>query len=172
MQTKGSLQQFNLIFASDHAGFDLKNELYRFYSDQKEFTNFAIKSTFDCGTYTNESCDYPDLVHKAAFELSSLDLKDSILDNRIMRIKNFLILVCGSGSGVCITANRHKNIRAVVCYNNEIAKLSRLHNNANCICFGQKFCTLQNAKDILNTFLTTNFEGGRHENRVIKISTN
>ena len=135
--------------ASDHAGFKLKEEI----------KNFLIKKrnkVLDLGTNNTESVDYPDFAHR---------LSNKMKKNN----KQFGILVCGSGIGMDMTANKHKNIRAALCYNTKSAKLSRLHNNANVMTIGARFIKKNLALKCVNTFMTTNFQGGRHLRRIKKI---
>ncbi|MCR5183572.1 MAG: ribose 5-phosphate isomerase B [Opitutales bacterium] len=133
----------------DHAGLELKNELAVYLKSQ----GYEVE---DCGTFTKESIDYPDFAHAVA---KSVATKKS----------DFGVLVCWSGVGMAIAANKVRGVRAVNCYNVEMAELSRRHNNANVIAFGQKFIATSYAKDMLERFLTTSFEGGRHERRVDKL---
>jgi len=110
----------------------------------------------DFGTYV-ASVDYPDFAHPVAEAVESGDY-------------TFGILICGSANGVAITANKHQQIRAALCWENEIAGLARMHNNANVLCIPARFVSGELAKEMTTTFLNTAFEGGRHENRVDKIS--
>lgn len=139
-----------IVIGSDHAGFEYK-EAIKLYL-QKNKVVF-----FDVGTSGLESCDYPDYAHAAAKEIENGKV-------------DFGILLCGSAIGVSITANRHQQIRAALCWENEIAKLSRQHNNANIICLPARFVTLDDALEMIHTFFTTDFEGGRHQKRVDKIN--
>ena len=108
------------------------------------------------GPYNNDKVDYPDFAHKVAIRVKN---------NK----KNFGILVCGSGTGMNIAANKHKNIRAAQCFNLKSTKLSRLHNDANIITLGSRLLTKQNALIFVGVFLNTKFEGGRHSKRLKKI---
>jgi len=139
-----------IAIGSDHAGFALKKELISFLKDQ----NFVVE---DYGTDTEESVDYPDIIHPLA---------NAINCNKYQRG----IIICGSGIGVSITANKYRNVRAALCWNEELATLARLHNDANIISIGARFIDIELAKKIIITFLTTCFEGGRHSRRVEKIS--
>jgi ribose 5-phosphate isomerase B len=133
-----------IVFGSDHAGFGLKNILMEHLGQ-----NFNI---VDVGTHTLESCDYPEIAGKLAGE---------VLD------KNALgILICGSGIGVSITANRFSGIRAALCANEYMARMSRMHNDANVLCMGERIIGVDLAKAITDAFLNTPFEGGRHQRRV------
>ncbi|RYE33858.1 MAG: RpiB/LacA/LacB family sugar-phosphate isomerase, partial [Sphingobacteriaceae bacterium] len=101
--------------------------------------------------------DYPDFAHPVS---SAVENKEFDLG----------ILICGSGNGIAITANKHQGIRAAICWNTELASLARKHNNANVLCLPARFISIKEAQEIAHTFLTTDFEGGRHQNRVNKIS--
>ena len=138
-----------IFLSSDHAGFKLK-ELIK--------TNLNKKNIkfFDLGPQNDEQVDYPDFAHKVAKKVKTSS-------------NHFGILVCGSGMGMNITANRHKNIRAAQCYNLKSTKLSRLHNDANIITLGSRLLTSKNALNCVNIFLNTKFEGGRHAKRIRKI---
>ena len=138
-----------IFLSSDHAGFKLK-ELIKIYLNKKNI------KFFDLGPQNEEQVDYPDFAHKVA-------KKVKISSNHVG------ILVCGSGMGMNITANRHKNIRAAQCYNLKSTKLSRLHNDANIITLGSRLLTSKNALNCVNIFLNTKFEGGRHAKRIRKI---
>ena len=138
-----------IFLSSDHAGFKLK-ELIKTYLNKKNI------KFFDLGPQNDEQVDYPDFAHKVA-------KKVKISSNHVG------ILVCGSGMGMNITANRHKNIRAAQCYNLKSTKLSRLHNDANIITLGSRLQTSKNALNCVNIFLNTKFEGGRHAKRIRKI---
>jgi ribose 5-phosphate isomerase B len=139
-----------LAIGSDHAGFEYK-ELLKKWLEQNDY---IIK---DFGTYSPESADYADFAHPVslAVEKKEFDLG---------------LLVCGSANGVAITANKHQGIRAAICWNEELAGLARQHNNANVLCIPQRFISADLAQKILDRFLHANFEGGRHERRVNKIS--
>lgn len=137
-----------IAIAGDHAGFEYK-ELIKNHLEGK----FEIQ---DFGTHSLDSVDYPDFVHPAA---SSVEKKEN----------DFGILICGSGQGVSITANKHQKIRCALCWEVEIAKLSRQHNNANMVAIPARFVAKDLALKIIDAFLATDFEGGRHQNRVDKI---
>ena len=111
----------------------------------------------DYGTNTTASMDYPDIAHPVALDIEN-------------KKSPFGILICGSANGVCITANKHQGVRAALCWKDEIAALARQHNDANIICLPARFITIAEAILFTDTFLQTNFEGGRHQNRVDKIS--
>jgi len=139
-----------IAIGCDHAGFEYKEILKETLSKY----NYEVK---DFGTYSKDSVDYPDYVHPLA---------DSIEKNE----NEFGILICGSANGVAITANKHKLIRAAIAWNDEIASLARKHNNANVLCLPSRFISSEEAKQFVLTFLRTEFEGGRHTQRVNKIS--
>ena len=139
-----------IAIGADHAGVEMKDELKKWLSDE----GYELQ---DFGTFSSESVDYPDFAHPVA---SSVESAESELG----------ILVCGSAQGVAITANKHQGIRAAVVWEEEIAKLSRQHNNANVICLPARFISLEAAKNCVSTFFNTDFEGGRHANRVNKMS--
>jgi ribose 5-phosphate isomerase B len=146
--------RIKITLACDHAGFNLKE----FLKKELQELNYQV---LDCGCFSdNVSVDYPDYAQKACMQIS--DLNNS---------KEFAILICGSGIGISISANRNKHIRAAVCSNIKLAKLSRAHNNANVLCFGARFIKNKSALAITKVFLQTKFEGGRHEARIAKLSS-
>ena len=138
-----------IAVGSDHAGFDYKYELAKNLTSATEVRDF--------GTYSSASVDYPDFAHPVALAVESGEF-------------DFGILVCGSANGVAITANKHQGIRAAICWNQEIAVLARSHNNANIVCIPARFISLDEAKAIVEAFLSADFEGGRHADRVDKMS--
>ena len=138
-----------IFISSDHAGFNLKEIIKKFLLKKKLKFN-------DLGPYNNNKVDYPDFAHKVA-------KKVKIKRNHVG------ILVCGSGMGMNMAANRHKNIRAAQCFNLKSAKLARLHNDANIITLGSRLLTKKNALNCVSIFLNTKFEGGRHRKRLKKI---
>ena len=138
-----------IFISSDHAGFKLKEAIKSYLSNKKlSFT--------DMGPYNDSRVDYPDFAHKVARKVK-------------LNKNNIGILVCGSGMGMNIAANRHKNIRAAQCFNLKSTKLSRLHNDANIITLGSRLLTIKNALSFVGVFLNTKFEGGRHSKRIKKI---
>ena len=140
-----------ILIGNDHAGYSLKLSIIKNLEDKYEF--------FDKGSYSNESVDYPDYA--------------SIIAKEIQSEKGDLgILICGTGNGVCMTANKFKGIRAVICWNEEIAKLAKQHNNANIICIPSRFIKVEEAVKIIESFILEKFEGGRHERRIKKINEN
>ncbi|QOW11105.1 ribose 5-phosphate isomerase B [Kaistella flava (ex Peng et al. 2021)] len=139
-----------IAIACDHAGFEYKEIIKKHLEGKFEVEDF--------GTFSPNSVDYPDFVHPAA---------DSIEQGR----NELGILICGSGNGVQMTANKHQKIRCALCWMPELAGLARQHNDANMIALPARYIASQLAIDIVDTFLNTPFEGGRHQNRVEKIST-
>jgi ribose 5-phosphate isomerase B len=137
-----------IAIGADHAGFEYKQALAEAVSAAE------IK---DFGTYSADSVDYPDFAHPVASAVESGEF-------------DFGILVCGSANGVAITANKHQGIRAAICWNTELAELARKHNDANIVCIPARFISLEDAKSIVTAFLNTDFEGGRHANRVNKMA--
>ena len=138
----------NIYIASDHAGFKLKESIKKKYSKKYNL--------FDLGPVkSSKSVNYPDYAHK--------------LSKKINKNQNIGILICGSGMGMSMSANKHKNIRAALCYSVKNAKLSRLHNDANVITLGERLISKSLAFKCINAFLNTKFEGGRHLKRVKKI---
>ena len=138
-----------IFISSDHAGYNLKENIKVFLKKKKY--NFI-----DLGPKNNNRVDYPEYAHEVAKKVKK---------NNTYRG----ILVCGSGMGMNITANKHKNIRAAQCYNRKSAKLSRLHNDANIITLGSRLLSKKNALNCISIFLKTKFEGGRHQKRIKKI---
>ncbi len=141
-------KNISIAIGADHAGVEYKNMLIDLLK------NYTIK---DFGTYSNDSVDYPDFAHPVANAVEKAEFSMGIL-------------ICGSANGVAITANKHQGIRAAICWNEELAELARSHNNANVLCIPARFISPELAKDICIKFINTEFEGGRHANRVNKIS--
>ncbi|MAT55610.1 MAG: ribose 5-phosphate isomerase B [Saprospirales bacterium] len=138
-----------IAIGCDHAGYEYKTSIVRMLK-QKGY------EVADFGTNSPDSVDYPDFAHPVA---QAVESGKATLG----------ILICGSGNGVCMTANKHKGIRAALCWKVELAALARQHNNANIICLPARFVSLRLARKMVETFLETPFEGGRHERRVGKI---
>lgn len=138
-----------IAIGSDHAGYEYKQQIIEWLQN----SHFVVK---DFGTHSLASVDYPDFAHPVANSVQNGEAA-------------FGILLCGSANGVAITANKHQGIRAGLAWNKEVAKLVRQHNNANIICLPSRFVTIDEAIDMLNIFMQTNFEGGRHQMRVEKI---
>jgi ribose 5-phosphate isomerase B len=139
-----------LALGSDHAGYQYKEKI------KAHLSHKGLKF-HDFGTYSEDSADYPDFAHPVA---SAVEKGENSLG----------ILVCGSGNGVCMTANKHAGIRAALCWNEELATLARTHNNANVLCLPARFVSVETALAIVDAFLVATFEGGRHERRVGKIA--
>ena len=139
----------NISIGNDHAGTAYKFKILEFLKNKKiNVTNH--------GTDSDTSVDYPDFVHPVTKDI-------------INNISKYGILICGSANGVAMTANKYSDIRAGICWNNEIVSLIRLHNNANILCIPARFTNIKDVLEMVNTFLTTEFEGGRHQNRINKI---
>lgn len=138
-----------IVIGCDHAGYLLKEIIKKMLLEK----GFTVK---DDGAYSEESVDYPDFAHAVAIDVAQGNCEKGVL-------------ICGSGNGVCMTANKHKEIRAALCWTAEIAELSRKHNDANVVCIPARFLETAVALEIVISFLTTYFEGGRHERRVKKI---
>ncbi len=138
-----------ISIASDHAGYAYKEEIKKY---------LAVKGheMVDCGTYSLESCDYPIFAKAAALKVANKEV-------------DFGVLVCSSGEGIAIAANKVKGVRAGIAYNDDVARLMRQHNNANMIAFGASFMKLEDVLKRIDIFLDTKFEGGRHERRVNEI---
>ena len=137
-----------ITIGCDHAGVEYKSKIVEFLEKEGH-------QILDVGTFGEESVDYPDYAHLVAEE--------------VLAGADFGILICGSGNGVSMAANKHKGIRAALCWSEEITKLARQHNNANIISIPARFMSLEKSTQIIKTFLTEPFEGGRHQRRVEKI---
>ncbi|MFT5847438.1 ribose 5-phosphate isomerase B [Psychroserpens sp.] len=138
-----------ISIGNDHAGTEYKRAIV----SHLEAKGYTVNNY---GTNENDSVDYPDYVHPVATDVA---------DNKV----DFGILICGSANGVAMTANKHQKIRAGICWTKEITALTRQHNNANICCIPARYTAVQQAIQIVDTFLDTEFEGGRHQNRVDKI---
>lgn len=138
-----------ISIGNDHAGTDYKFTILKHLQSKGYIVN-------NYGTDKNDSVDYPDFVHPVA---------EDVANNKV----DFGILICGSANGVAMTANKHQTVRAGVCWTKEITALTRQHNNANIICIPARYTSVQQAVAMVDTFLETKFEGGRHQNRVDKI---
>lgn len=141
--------RLSIAIGADHAGYPYKQALLQHLAARHEMVDF--------GTHGPASVDYPDFAHPVAQAVASGQCA-------------FGILVCGSGNGVAITANKHPQVRAALCWNEEIAQLARQHNNANIICLPARFVSPTEAVQMAQAFLQTDFEGGRHQQRVQKIA--
>jgi ribose 5-phosphate isomerase B len=139
-----------IAIGGDHAGFNYKSELITYLKSK----GFDVQ---DFGTNSEASCDYPDYVHPLAL---AIEAKEADLG----------VLICGSANGIAITANKHQGVRAAISWETEIASLARQHNDANVVCLPARFISIELAKQIVDTFINTEFEGGRHQNRVDKIA--
>lgn len=139
-----------IAIGADHAGYEYKSQVI----EHLQKLGYEVK---DFGTYSDSSVDYPDFAHPTANSVEQGETSCGIL-------------VCGSANGVAITANKHQGIRAAICWQKDIAELARKHNNANMLCIPARFISLQLSLDIIDTYLTTPFEGGRHAGRVNKIA--
>jgi ribose 5-phosphate isomerase B len=139
-----------IAIGADHAGFELKEKVREWLTR----SGFEYK---DYGTYSSESADYPDFAHPVA---SAVEDKQFDLG----------ILICGSGNGVAITANKHQDIRAALCWTEDLASLARQHNDANILCLPSRYINSDLAMKIIDKFLNSSFEGGRHDRRVKKIA--
>lgn len=138
-----------ISIGSDHAGFNYKEEI-------KKYLETKGNQVIDCGTYSLDSCDYPIFAKKAAEYVANKEA-------------DFGVLVCSSGEGIMITANKTKGIRCGIGYNDDVSRLLRQHNNANMIAFGANFMKLDDVLRRIDIFLSTEFEGGRHQRRVNEI---
>ncbi|RYD95428.1 MAG: ribose 5-phosphate isomerase B [Sphingobacteriales bacterium] len=141
-------QGLKIAIGADHAGFELKEVLLQ------GIEGIEVK---DHGTYSTESADYPDFAHAVASAVENGEA-------------DFGILICGTANGVAITANKHQSIRAAICWKPEVAIPARSHNNANVLCIPARHVTVEEAREIVQIFFNTEFEGGRHARRVDKIS--
>ena len=139
-----------IAIGADHAGYQLKEKLKPFFKE----LGLEIK---DLGTYSDERADYPDFAHPVALAVESKDA-------------DFGIVICGSGNGVNMAANKHQGVRSALCWNVEIAQLARLHNNANVLALPARYISVAEAQEMVKIFISTEFEGGRHAARVDKIS--
>lgn len=138
-----------IVIASDHAGYELKKELVSYLKSMQ----YEVK---DLGPYKEGSVDYPDFAHPLAEAVEK-------------GVYNFGISICGSGNGINITVNKHQGIRSALCWNTEIAQLARAHNNANIIALPARFVSKESAIKMIEVFLNTPFDGGRHQTRINKI---
>jgi ribose 5-phosphate isomerase B len=139
-----------IAIGGDHAGFEYKAAIIK-------HLNGMGYQVSDMGTYSAASVDYPDYAHPTA---ASVEMGEAA----------FGILICGAANGVAITANKHQGIRASICWQKDIAEITRLHNNSNVLCIPARFISLHYALEIIETFMNTRFEGGRHATRVDKIA--
>ena len=143
-------KELRIALASDHAGYNLKQQVIQHLSDKGV-------TLHDFGCYSTESCDYPDFAHPLATAVEKEEY-------------DFGITICSTGNGICMTANKHQGIRAALCWDIPLAALARQHNNANVLGLPANFISSELALKMVDTFFTTDFEGGRHERRVNKIT--
>lgn len=144
------LKNLRIAICNDHAGYELKTKIVE-YLQGKE-----VKEVKDFGSFSSESCDYADFAHPMA----------SAIENNEF---DFGISICGSGNGISMTLNKHKGIRAALCWENEIVSLARQHNNANVLSLPARFISPEKALEMVDVFFATDFEGGRHQRRIDKI---
>jgi ribose 5-phosphate isomerase B len=140
----------NIAIGSDHAGFELKSKIIELLTDK----GYHVE---DFGCFSSDSVDYPDYAHPTCVSVENGQ-------------NSYGILICGSGNGISMAANKHQGIRAALSWNVEVSELARLHNDANIVSLPARFITEQTAFEIVDVFLNTSFEGGRHQNRVAKIA--
>lgn len=138
-----------VAIGADHAGFELKETVKKYLMEKG-------MQVSDEGTYSIESCDYPDFAHKVAVKVEDKEV-------------DFGLLICGSGNGISMAANKHQGVRAALCWKKEIAELARLHNDANILSLPARFIDENEAKACIDVFFSTEFEGGRHQKRIEKI---
>jgi ribose 5-phosphate isomerase B len=143
------MTKLKIAIGSDHAGFELKTKLIKYLAEQGHMM-------WDLGPESADSVDYPDYAHKVAMNVSNFGTTG--------------ILICGSANGVAMTANKHQKVRAAIAWNQDTAALAKQHNNANILCIPARFVESWEAFEIVDAFLNAEFEGGRHANRVEKIS--
>lgn len=141
--------ELKIALASDHGGWPLKQEVIRFLKEQGA-------SIHDFGCDSDQSCDYPDFAHLLGYAVARGEY-------------DFGIVICSTGNGITMTANKHTGIRAALCWEPELARLARAHNNANVLGLPGKFVSVETGLEIVKSFFSTDFEGGRHERRVGKI---
>ena len=144
-----ALSELRIALASDHAGYALKQDVIAYLTAQGA-------TTHDFGCYSTDSCDYPDFAHPMAAAVEKGDF-------------DFGITICSTGNGICMTANKHQGIRAALCWDNDLARLARQHNNANVLGLPANFISREKAIELVQIFFSTDFEGGRHERRINKI---
>lgn len=145
-----SLSEMKIAMASDHAGYTLKLQL-------KAWLEAQGADVYDFGCYSSESCDYPDFAHPCAAAVENAEA-------------DFGVILCGTGNGISMTANKHQGVRAALCWDVPLAELARQHNNANILALPARFISEELALKITEAFFRTDFEGGRHERRVQKIA--
>jgi ribose 5-phosphate isomerase B len=144
------IDELKIAICADHAGFELKNTVIEYLQSKNAL------ALHDFGTFSAESCDYADFAHPMASAVENGEF-------------DFGISICGSGNGISMTVNKHQGIRAALCWNEEIVALSRQHNNANVLSLPARFVSVEQALKMVDVFFSTDFEGGRHQNRIDKI---
>lgn len=144
------LNEMKIAICSDHAGYELKNNVIAYLQSKK------VAQLKDFGAYTAESSDYPDYAHPMASAVEKGEY-------------DYGISICGSGNGISMTVNKHAGIRAALCWTAEIARLARVHNNANVLSLPARFISEEEAYAMIDIFFETDFEGGRHQRRIDKI---
>lgn len=145
-----SLSELKIAMANDHAGYELKLKIKAWLEEQGA-------AVTDHGCHSNESCDYPDFAHPCAAQVESGEA-------------DFGVIICGTGNGISMTANKHQGVRAALCWDTPLAELARQHNNANVLGLPARFISEEKALEVVKAFFSTDFEGGRHERRVNKIA--
>lgn len=145
-----ALSEMKIAMANDHAGYELKLKLKAWLEAQGALVT-------DHGCHSAESCDYPDFAHPCASQVENGEA-------------DFGVIICGTGNGISMTANKHQGVRAALCWDTPLAELARQHNNANILALPARFISEEKAMDVLKAFFSTDFEGGRHERRVAKIA--
>lgn len=145
-----SLSELKIAMANDHAGYELKLKIKAWLEEQGA-------TVTDHGCHSNESCDYPDFAHPCASQVESGEA-------------DFGVIICGTGNGISMTANKHQGVRAALCWDTPLAELARQHNNANVLGLPARFISEEKAMEVVKAFFSTDFEGGRHERRVNKIA--
>jgi ribose 5-phosphate isomerase B len=144
------IQEQRIAICNDHAGYELKTKVVAYLQSQK------VSTIHDFGCFSSDSCDYPDFAHPMATAVENGEF-------------DFGISICGSGNGISMAVNKHKGIRAGLCWNTEIVALTRQHNDANVLSLPARFITEKEAFEMVDIFFSTDFEGGRHQTRVDKI---
>lgn len=145
-----SLSELKIAMANDHAGYELKLKIKAWLEEQGA-------TVTDHGCHSKESCDYPDFAHPCASQVESGEA-------------DFGVIICGTGNGISMTANKHQGVRAALCWDTPLAELARQHNNANVLGLPARFISEEKAMEVVKAFFSTDFEGGRHERRVNKIA--
>lgn len=145
-----SLSELKIAMANDHAGYELKLKIKAWLEEQGA-------AVTDHGCHSTESCDYPDFAHPCAAQVESGEA-------------DFGVIICGTGNGISMTANKHQGVRAALCWDTPLAELARQHNNANVLGLPARFISEEKAMEVVKAFFATDFEGGRHERRVNKIA--